>query len=54
MVLAVLPAASSAVTVTVFLPVCNCIVATVHVANRDVPLNAAVPEPPRSLAQRTR
>jgi hypothetical protein len=52
--LALLPAASSAVTVMVLSPDCNWIVGTLQVAERVVPLSVAVPLPPRSLAQRTR
>ncbi len=52
--LARLPAASSTTTVTVLLPVWSGIAAALQVASVVVPLNWAVPLPPRSLDQRTR
>jgi hypothetical protein len=53
-VVAVLPAASSAVTVMVLSPVCSWIEAAVQVAFSTLPLSLAVPLPPRLLAHLTR
>jgi len=41
-------------TVMVLLPLCSCIAPTDHVAEVNVPLNFAVPLPPRSFDHRTR
>ena len=51
--LARLPAASSTTTVTVLLPICRGMAATLQAASVLLPLSSAVPLPPRSFDQRT-